>query len=1059
MKLMRWYITGAALAALAVGMLQASDTGTITIATKEKSGGAFPGVVVQIKNSKGLAAPAAKQTDSKGEALFIVPIGAGYTVEVSVAGFATQTSEEFKVSLDKKQQLVFTMQEQLVETVKVRGDKVIDLDAGAEGKTTFSENFIEDLPILGRSYQNVLKLAPGVQDTNGDGNPNVHGSRERDFKATIDGVSNVDPLTGTFMSNVNPDAIEDIEIVTTGAGAEYGGAVGGFGKIITKQGTNAFDGNFSITLRSSLLDGGTVVGGDAEPIDYHDVRPALVFSGPIVKDKLFFLLSHEYQDRGRPVAFLGTGGIVVTTKGTRNSDKVTWQASPKNKLIFQMLSDPLRVEPLGVDALTDPRSGYSYKQGGPIYQFHWDTQISSVFNIQSLIGASHTGISAHPTTLGIKNNCGIDIDYQIGLRQDPFGGPVAQPIDEDQCFESKTSRTSGSFVETYSDDRIRYTAKSDASYYIDNFLGISHTLKGGIQAQKSRFEASDSYRGFSIFDEIRSAGLDQASFAHGGRLTRQVNYPPSPDAAHNNGTGSYYSLYLEDQFRPHPNVSLRVGIRAEQENLEAQGYEHFDPAAEYNQYLDAYNTCRAGGQNADRCARSSFHFFHTYDPFPAIGNSNIRNFVEDPTVGLQPRVVQDFRVSNTNIAPRFSVSWDPGTNGKMKLFGSAGRYFGETFLLIPLYEQPPDPFVFSYRVIADESTQQCRPDSNGDGTPECVIYPTIDSDANANIAPASVRQVDRNLKTPYQDEFTIGFSAEVFQETSITITAIRRKFRNQFQDVDLNHFARDLGNTATAGCVVGREGSLVPVDTKPDGIFDDCGGRIRPLAGGQPGQQLSRELPDGIPDIFAYNPFFNQINRVGNFNQSDYKAYQVEMTRRLHRNWQLEGSYVFSKATGAAEDYNQTLGNDPTTVQDEEGYLSFDQRHVVKVNVSTQVPLWNIRLSSAMSWQSGLPYSITRVAASVDGKQFYGNTAINYPSLRTSYPTAQRNDQRNSSFWQVDASAKKDFSLGKTTLTASLDVFNLLNNQVLVVTSVVNGRTNAFQLIGRQFQLGAKVSF
>ena len=94
------------------------------------------------------------------------------------------------------------------------------------------------------------------------------------------------------------------------------------------------------------------------------------------------------------------------TKGTRNLDKVTWQVDPRNKLIFQAQSDPLRVEPLGVDALTDPRSGYAYKQGGPIYQVHWDVQVSSIFNIQSLIGLSHTGIDAVPSSNGIRTTAG-----------------------------------------------------------------------------------------------------------------------------------------------------------------------------------------------------------------------------------------------------------------------------------------------------------------------------------------------------------------------------------------------------------------------------------------------------------------------------------------------------------------------------------------------------------------------------------------------------------------------------------------------------------------------------
>jgi hypothetical protein len=58
-----------------------------------------------------------------------------------------------------------------------------------------------DMPVAGRFYQSVLALAPGVQDPAGDGNPNVNGARERDFKTSLGGISNVDPLTGTWVES------------------------------------------------------------------------------------------------------------------------------------------------------------------------------------------------------------------------------------------------------------------------------------------------------------------------------------------------------------------------------------------------------------------------------------------------------------------------------------------------------------------------------------------------------------------------------------------------------------------------------------------------------------------------------------------------------------------------------------------------------------------------------------------------------------------------------------------------------------------------------------------
>jgi hypothetical protein len=342
-----------------------------------------------------------------------------------------------------------------------------------------------------------------------------------------------------------------------------------------------------------------------------------------------------------------------------------------------------------------------------------------------------------------------------------------------------------------------------------------------------------------------------------------------------------------------------------------------------------------------------------------------------------------------------------------------------------------------------------------------VRVPTIDSDQSARVNPASIRQVDRNLKTPYQDEYTLGFTRELFQETSITVTAIKRSYKNLFQDVDVNHYARDIGNTHTLGCLQkGAGGPLVPVDRRKDGEFDDCGGRTVPLPPLPPYfNARSAEVPDGIPDLYIFNPFFNQINRVGNYNKENYEAFEVEVNRRLHRNWQLEASYVWSKATGNAEDYNQTLGNDPTTVQDEFGYLSYDQRHVVKVNVTTQLPLWNVRLSSAFTWQSGLPYSITQERTSNDQPRFYGPFRIAYNQPRTTFPTHQRNDQRNGSFWNFDLGGRKDFTIGKTNLEASVDVFNVFNDDALEIQGETPPSLVAQRHRGRQFQVGAKLTF
>src|SRR5206468_1570651 len=198
-------------------------------------------------------------------------------------------------------------------------------------------------------------------------------------------------------------------------------------------------------------------------------------------------------------------------------------------------------------------------------------------------------------------------------------------------------------------------------------------------------------------------------------------------------------------------------------------------------------------------------------------------------------------------------------------------------------------------------------------------------------------------------------------------------------------------------------------------------------------------------DLFVHDPFFNQIDLVGNFNEENYEAYQVELRRRLHRNWQMEASYVWSKAVGNAGDFGQSPGNDPTTVQDEKGYLGYDQRHVVKINATTHLPVWGLRLGTVTRWESGLPYSIIAIIESEDLTTAYGTHSAQYDQSRTVFPTHRRNDQRNQGYYSFDVNLQRDFQVGKANITAGAEILNLLNDDSLYIASITNSR------LGRNF--------
>ena len=263
-------------------------------------------------------------------------------------------------------------------------------------------------------------------------------------------------------------------------------------------------------------------------------------------------------------------------------------------------------------------------------------------------------------------------------------------------------------------------------------------------------------------------------------------------------------------------------------------------------------------------------------------------------------------------------------------------------------------------------------------------------------------------------------------------------------------------------------------DTDPglgDGQLDDCSGATVLLVGPRPDlfgtDAIPLQVPDGKPDLYVLNPFWGGVFEVGNNNKIDYEAVVLELVRRQYRNWEMHASYTWSEARGDGEDLFQELGNDPSLNTDVQGAQSYDQRHVVKLNATTITP-WGVRLGTAVTWQSGLPYSILNQSVSDDSLP--PSTSIFNPPgarLRQAYPTDARNDERNRSFWNVDLQATKEIRIGRRlNLRILAEVFNVLNdgtyqiyNPFFEAGQQINGVNEAQRRFGRRWQVGMKLSF
>ncbi len=803
--------------------IAAAQTGSLRVEVFDE-GGKLPGAIVTLSSDKGYVKTISMPTDRDGVVEFqILRAGTGYTIEVSYPGRGKIRKDGIRIPINRTVVQSIRLTSELKEVVEVLAKRdVVDLEK-VETSSRFSDEFIQDLPVPGRFYQNILTMAPGVQDADGDGNPNVHGSRSRDFKAIVSGVSNVDPLTGQQLNQINPNSIEEMEVITAGAGVEYGRAQGGFANIIQKQGSNEFEGLAEMLYRSDKLDGNASSrnqGSGVRKRPYTWWQPSVQFSGPIIKDKLWYRLSHEYISREDPVDVTSSVEL-VTTKWSINADQLTWQASPRTKLAYQYQNDPLEISNLGVSSIRPPESAMNFEFGGDIHSLTWTAPYSPKFLVNTTIAYQDTRRKLGPTQSGVANNC--------------WPSNPADPnhsLAGAMCLDITNIRYSGSWNRIDLDNRQRFTMKSTANLYGGQFWGMNHRFKFGMRIENERYfrdltvgpSLTQRYNRTSWPERPRD-GEEQPDpgggvVDDGGLVEEEVEEEEwvstnrrlllarvaIPSRAETSATGTNWAFFVEDQIKPLQNLTMTIGLRLDQENLDTQGRTLQDPEADLLNYEADLALIETGSYVATGTERLALIVAN----FTARGDQSdfflqIGRAIEYPQFGCsglcsssfhlqKQQLPSDMALRNTNISPFFSLAWDPWSDGKTKISMAAGRHYNNTMLAIPMLELEP---VTADVGIACENLH-CSP-------------------GGANVVP-NISEVSRDLRTPYQDEFVVAFERELFAETLGRVTYVNRKYRDQFQDIDLNHVPGDY--YINADCRYG------PTDLAlgADGILDDCTG-------------------------------------------------------------------------------------------------------------------------------------------------------------------------------------------------------------------------------------------
>jgi hypothetical protein len=285
----------------------------------DTTGAVIPKAKIEVRNQ---ATSASRSTTTNADGLYVVPFltPGTYTIAADAGGF--KRFEQTDVQLDVAQQGTVDLKLEVgtqSDAVTVSASAPLTNTSDASVSTVVDRQFVENLPLNGRSLQSLIALSPGVvsspsAETGDQGQLSVAGQRAGSNYFTIDGVSAnfAAPQTrwsgqatnggllafsalGSTNSLVSVDALQEFRLETSTYAPEFGRESGAQAVLVTRSGTNRFHGSGFDYLRNDAFNANDwFANSTAQPKPRERQNDfGGVLGGPIVKDKTFFFFSYE----------------------------------------------------------------------------------------------------------------------------------------------------------------------------------------------------------------------------------------------------------------------------------------------------------------------------------------------------------------------------------------------------------------------------------------------------------------------------------------------------------------------------------------------------------------------------------------------------------------------------------------------------------------------------------------------------------------------------------------------------------------------------------------------
>ena len=656
------FVSALLLAAPVVFGQSQATTGVIEGRVTDETGAVLPGATVVLTNVNTNQERTITSDSSGRYRGVLLPLGK-YRVAVSLQGFASKAVEGIELGVGQTLTIHIQLERgAFEEEIVVQAETPLVETSRTDNSVRMGKEAMFGLPNNGRNFVKFMNLTPGVGIVQGPDAEEitVNGQKGIQNNVMVDGADFNNPFFGEQRGGQRPaftfnlDAVQEMVVVADGAPAEFGRASAGFVTVVTKSGTNNFNGTVHMYYQDdNLKSEAKRQDGSTEPkYPSERVQGGFTIGGPIVRDKLFFFAALDVQ-RGESTkqqdpdrieqrvvdAYAAMGAPDENGEISRTDDnevflaKLDWQPSNNHLATFR----------------------YTYtntdQDNGTFDVDSWGRSANAVEKDSSWsLGGSLV------STIGDNKLNELRLQYALEDRPRPYAGPTFTGTDRpfpDTAFDFLHSYRFGMpfFIPVvYDDTRVQF---------VDNFTWLTgnHTVKAGVEY--NRTEAFQTFVGFGNARFIFSGTDGFLNYIENPNYLECSDGSSSavgqcPDGTSATGPVIWFlqqtglgglsveeagtqtieqeevALFIQDLWQPTPRLTFSYGLRWE------------------SQY------------QPDLITPIDELF---YEPF--IGETvNGQEFPGDGTIPSDTEMWQ----------PRLGVSWDPKGDGKTVIRANAGIY-------------------------------------------------------------------------------------------------------------------------------------------------------------------------------------------------------------------------------------------------------------------------------------------------------------------------------------------------------------------------------------------------